>query len=178
MTFLPDSAADAPAAVQAWPIKVLACKYDGSVHRSWNVRLVSETAELWVFEGVFGEQISHPLLGVIRPGTVSVEYYWKNRCYNVFRFHEPEGPLRSFYCNVNLPPVLEGKELSYIDLDIDILVQPDLTYRVVDLDEFTQNAARHRYPPEIIKTAERSVTELLLLINRRSFPFDFIDFKN
>ncbi len=154
-------------------IKVLACKYDGSVHRSWNVRLQTETAELWIFEGVFEEKISHPLLGVIRPGTVSIEFYWKNHCYNVFRFNEPEGPLRSFYCNINLPPVLEGDVLSYVDLDIDILVKPDLTYQVVDLDEFLENASKHQYPPEIIETAYRSVRELELLINNRSFPFDF-----
>ena len=171
MNLLPKiSAAEQPIAPL---IKVQARKFDGSVHRSWEVQLEAETVDLWIFKGVFKEEISHPLLGVIRPGTISIEFYWKNRCYNVFRFHEPEGSLRNFYCNVNLPPVLEGDELSYIDLDLDILVNPDLSYQIVDLDEFSENAAKHQYPPEIIEKADRSIRELESLINNRSFPFDF-----
>jgi protein associated with RNAse G/E len=162
-----------PSSPSAPFIKVEACKFDNSVHRTWQVQLESETEDLWIFKGVFEKEIRHPLLGIIRPGTISVEFYWKNRCYNVFRFHEPEGQLRNFYCNVNLPPILTGGVLSYVDLDIDVLVQPDLSYQVVDLDEFADNAARHRYPPEIIKTAHDSLNQIILLVERRGFPFNF-----
>ena len=157
----------------AQTIRVEACKFDGSVHRAWDVVLETETEDLWILRGVFEKEISHPLLGVIRPKTVSVEFYWKNLCYNVFRFHQPEGELRNFYCNVNLPPVLNGNVLRYVDLDIDVLVEPDLSYQVVDLDEFAENAAKHAYPPAIISKAYDSLDELIALINNRSFPFDF-----
>lgn len=158
-------------------ITVHACKYDGSVHRSWECELVEETEEMWTFIGVFKEEIRHPLLGVIRPGTVSVEFYWKNRCYNVFRFHEPEGELRNFYCNVNLPPTLKSGELRYIDLDIDVLVQPDMSYQVVDLEEFEEHSIKHNYPAEIIETAHESLQEIISLIETRQFPFDFYETK-
>lgn len=152
--------------------KIEACKFDGSIHRTWNVQLESETAELWVFKGVFEKEINHPLIGVIRPETISVEFYWKNRCYNVFRFHDPDGQLRLFYCNVNLPPVLTLNVLKYVDLDIDVLVQPDFSYRVIDLDEFAENSVKHRYPNEIIKTAQSGLDDLISLIENRLFPFN------
>jgi hypothetical protein len=154
-------------------IRVEALKYDRSIHRSWDCSLIGETDELWEFVGIFPVEIRHPLLGVIRPNTVSYEFYWKNRWYNVFRFHEPEGELRNFYCNVNLPPVLRGNILTYVDLDIDVLVAPDFGYQILDLDEFEENAIKHQYPAETIEKAQASLCEVIQLIEQRLFPFDF-----
>ena len=88
-------------------------KYDGKIHRSWKATLIGQTNSLLKFVGEFDQEIKHAHLGVIRRGTVSYEYYWLDRWYNVFRFHEPEGDLRNFYCNVNLPPKFENDVLDY-----------------------------------------------------------------
>lgn len=121
---------------------------------------------------MFDEEIRHPLLGTIAPGTVSIEYYWTNRWYNIFRFIEPTGALRSYYCNVNTPPVFDGLTLSYVDLDIDILVSPDLSYTVVDEDEFETNAALFSYTDEIKRRAHEALDALVHLIKTRQFPFN------
>lgn len=152
-------------------VKVEALKYDQSIHRSWNCELIGENENVWEFVGVFETEIKHPLLGVIRPGTISYEFYWKNRYFNVFRFHEPEGDLRNFYCNVNLPPVLENNVLIYVDLDIDILVAPDFNFEIVDLDEFEENAGKFNYPPEVVEKARGGLAELVQMIRGRKFPF-------
>ena len=153
-------------------ITVESRKYDGRLHRTWDARLVETLGPLVVVEGVFAEEISHPLLGTIRGGTKSVEYYWRDRWYNVFRFLEPEGTLRNFYCNVNTPARFDGRTLSFTDLDIDLLVMPDFTHSVLDLEEFEENAVRLHYPEEFRTRARDSVEELLTLIARREFPFD------
>jgi protein associated with RNAse G/E len=79
--------------------------------------------------------------------------------------------LRSYYCNVNVPPEFDGQVLSYIDLDIDILVEPDLTYRVVDLDDFEQNAKLFGYSEDVQKKARQALRRLIELIESRAFPF-------
>src|SRR5215210_5537237 len=79
-------------------------KYDQSIRRSWQCRLLQQSGRLFVFEGVFDLDVQHDDLGIIRRGSVSYEYYWLDRWYNVFRFHEPEGQLRNYYCNINTPP--------------------------------------------------------------------------
>ena len=61
--------------------------------------------------------------------------------------------------------------MSYVDLDIDVLVAPDFSYRVVDTDEFEANAVRLNYPPEVQRGAKESLVELLSLIEMRQFPF-------
>lgn len=65
-------------------------KFDGKIHRSWKAEFVEQKNTLLLFVGVFDEEIRHPQLGLIRRGTVSYEYYWLDRWFNVFRFHEPE----------------------------------------------------------------------------------------
>lgn len=152
-------------------IEVRSCKFDGSVHRRWPAALTARRGVLIVLEGVFLEEVRHNLLGVIERGTVSTEYYWTDRCYNVFRFVTPTGALRNYYCNINLPPTLHDEVLSYIDLDIDVLVAPDFSYQVLDEDEFAANAARFGYPVETRETARRALAELIALIEERRFPF-------
>lgn len=150
---------------------VRACKYDGTEHRRWPARITSLDDNLLILDAEFTEDIHHQLLGTVARGTKSIEYYWLNRWYNIFRFLKPDGELRSFYCNVNVPPNFDGQVLSYIDLDVDILVAPDLSYRIVDEDEFEMNAARYNYPPKIRESAHQAVTELVSLIEKREFPF-------
>jgi uncharacterized protein len=152
-------------------ITVRANKYDGSQHRSWPARLVKREGPLLVLDAQFQEEVQHDLLGTIARGTQSVEYYWLDRWYNVFRFSEPSGRLRNYYCNINVPPTFDGKVLDYTDLDIDILVQADLSYEILDNDEFELNAAHFGYPPDVVLSARTAVEEVTKLIESRSFPF-------
>nr|MBA3442190.1 DUF402 domain-containing protein [Pyrinomonadaceae bacterium] len=130
-------------------INVRACKYDGRVHRSWAGRLREHRGSLIVLDAEFAEEVRHPLLGTIAPGTLSTEYYWTDRWYNVFRFAHPNGRLRNYYCNINRPAVFDDTVLSFVDLDMDVLVAPDYTYSVLDTEEFAINAAQFEYPEDV-----------------------------
>lgn len=152
-------------------VQVHSYKYDGSISRRWQGRLVRHEPSLLVIDGVFEEEIRHRLLGTIEQGTRSVEYYWTERCYSILRFTEPAGHLRNHYCNIHLPPRLKEGVLSFVDLDIDVLVAPDFSYRILDEDEFEANAAAYGYPPDVRRRAHQALDELLALIGERSFPF-------
>jgi len=147
-------------------------KYDGSEHRRWPARIAKHEGSLLILDAVFEDGLEHDLLGTIVAGTVSAEYYWLDRWYNVFRFSDSSGKLKSFYCNINQPPSFDGHVLSYIDLDIDVLVAPDLTYKILDLDDFEANAAQYAYPEDVQANAHRALKELTKLIDARVFPFD------
>jgi protein associated with RNAse G/E len=68
--------------------------------------------------------------------------------------------------------VFDDQILSYVDLDIDVLVNPDLSYQILDLDDFEQNARTYGYPAEIQNNARGAIGELIRMIEARSFPFD------
>jgi protein associated with RNAse G/E len=156
------------------PIELIvrACKFDGTENRRWNARLIERVGTLLVLDATFDSDIEHDLLGQIASGTLSTEYYWTDRWYNIFRFSDPSGVLRNYYCNVNMPPELNGNFLSYIDLDVDILVAPDRSYRILDEDEFATNAAHFGYPEDVRRNVDDAVQELVEMIETGQFPFD------
>ena len=149
-------------------IVVRVLKYDGREHRRWHARVAEQDGPLIVLDAVFDEEVKHDLLGTIALGTISKEYYWLDRWYNVFRFSDPDHSFPRFYCNVNQPPVFDGAVLTYVDLDIDVLVEPDFSYRVLDLEDFEA----HEYPVEVQRNARQALDELLGLITTRAFPFN------
>ena len=147
-------------------------KYDLSLRRSWTCELVEQCDPLLVFVGVFDEDLAHPGLGEIKSGTISYEYYWLDRWYNVFRFHEPDGGFRNYYCNINMPPTFENGVLDYVDLDIDVLVWKDAVYEVVDRDDFEANVLKYGYPDSIREKVEETLVHLIGEIKAQNFPFN------
>lgn len=143
-------------------ILVRVLKYDGAERRRWPARVARRDGPLIVLDAVFAEEVQHDLLGTIAPGSVSKEYYWLDRWYNVFRFSE------RFYCNVTQPPSFDGAVLTYVDLDIDVLVESDFSYRILDLEDFEASC----YPADVQRDARQALNELTSLVENRSFPFN------
>jgi len=133
--------------------------------------MVRQEGSLLVLDGKFDAAVEHDLLGTIAAGTHSLEYYWLDRWYNVFRFTQPNGELRNYYCNINVPPSFDGKILSYMDLDLDILVAPDFTYQLLDEEDFERNSRAFSYSDDVQRNAYRAVDELIGMIQTRQFPF-------
>jgi protein associated with RNAse G/E len=154
-------------------ITINSLKYDGSVRRSWSCKFVDKVGDLLVFIGEFETEVNHPDLGHIKRGTISYEYYWLDRWYNVFRFHEPDGKIRNYYCNINMPPKFEDGILEYIDLDIDVVVWHDFSLEKLDVEEFEEHAEKFGYPEEVLVNAQLGLEELMALIEAREFPFDY-----
>lgn len=153
-------------------ILVHSCKHDGRVHRRWPARVVGREGSLIVLDAFFAEEVRHPLVGTIEAGTHSTEYFWTDRWYSVFRFQTPGGRLLKFYCNINTPARLAGGVLSFVDLDVDVLVEPDLSYAVLDEDEFELHAELYAYPESYRENVRLALEELLRLVDARRFPFD------
>ncbi len=149
-----------------------ACKYDGREHRRWPARVLRREGSLIVLDAKFPEEVIHDSLGTIVAGTQSLEYYWLDRWYNIFRFSQPSGELRNYYCNVNVPPSFDGETLTYVDLDLDILITPEFSYNLLDLEEFEDNTVRYGYPAEVVANAHEAVNDLLKMIRERAFPFN------
>lgn len=152
-------------------ITVRVLKYDGSEHRSWQATVSRQDDSVVVLDAEFEDDVQHELLGEIGRGTRTIEYYWLDRWFNVFHFFDSGGGTRLFYCNVNMPPVISDGTLTYIDLDIDLLVQPDFSYQILDLGEFEANAGLFKYPSHVITGAHAAVEDLISLIETRQFPF-------
>ena len=151
-------------------ITVNSRRFDGTIRKSWQGELIEQRDSLRVLVGEFDADIGHRDLGLIKKGTVSYEYFWLDRWYNIFRFYEPSGEFRNFYCNVSMPPKFENGILDYVDLDIDILVRPDLSCTILDREDYERSAREFTYPPELEAKVEDAVKELLELFETRDMP--------
>jgi uncharacterized protein len=157
--------------IEAEEIVVHSCKHDGRVHRSWPARVARREGSLIVLDAFFAEEVRHALIGTIKAGTLSTEFFWTDRWYSVFRFQKSSGELLKFYCNINTPPALESGVLTFIDLDVDVLVQPDYAYEVLDEDEFERHALLYQYPDEYRANVQAALDEIRHLIENKQFPF-------
>lgn len=152
-------------------IVVRSLNFDRSLRRSWVCELIGRESSMLTLVGNFDREVVHPELGVIERGTRSTEYFWFDRWYNVFRFDEPDGQFRNYYCNINLPPTFENDVLEYVDLDIDVVVWPGGGCDVLDRDEFRQNAQAFNYSEDTIEMVEKTLEDLLSRIGAGEFPF-------
>jgi hypothetical protein len=152
-------------------VTVRVLKYDGTEYRRWRGRLARKETSLVVLDAQFDVEVSHHLLGEIQRGTKTIEYYWLDRWYNVFQFLNDDEKTRLYYCNINMPPTFDQNLLTYIDLDIDILVQPDFSYQVLDLAEFERNAKHYGYSKDVRMRAHAALDEAVSIIETHQFPF-------
>jgi protein associated with RNAse G/E len=56
-------------------------------------------------------------------------------------------------------------------LDIDVIVKPDYSYEVQDLDEFEINSEKYCYSDEEKANASSALKEVVGMIQSRQFPF-------
>lgn len=154
-------------------IKVNSRKYDNSIHKSWTGELISLKDDLIKIKAIFDKDIDHPSLGFINKQTIAYEYFWLNKWFNIFRFHQPDGKLRNWYCNICVPPTYSDCTIDYVDLDIDIVVWPDFKHEILDLDEFESNTNYYNYSPSIRTKALETMKEIVTAIKKRQFPFEY-----
>ncbi len=151
-------------------LSIVSRKYDGSFRFRTEVEVLYASSTL--------------ILGLGRPGRVvhradgdrvrqdwSLEYLPLDRPYNIVSFFEPDGTLRDHFCNALTAARVNGNSLSYIDLDLDVVVRRDGTYSVEDHDQFEHNARSMHYPPDLIALALRSVEELVAMAEARTHLF-------
>jgi len=132
--------------------------YDQMIRGSWQgYRLdatvalshekVAETASdcvrLWLPKGTQMRWSTRP-----RPlGHNCLQFFWPQRWYMLSAFYD--GPeLLHTYANIIQPATIGLDRLYYTDLDLSILVEPDLSYEVLTQAEFEQSAETLGYSEE------------------------------
>lgn len=76
-----------------------------------------------------------------------IQFYWPQRWYTFSAFYD-DRVLKYTYATIIQPATIEIERLSYVDLDLSILVKPDLTYEVLTQAEFEQMADLLHYSEE------------------------------
>ncbi len=101
-----------------------------------------------------------------------VERFYADRWYNIFEIHSVhDDHLKGWYCNIVKPAIFSDSTIEQVDLALDVWVNPDGSYQVLDQAEFDAlplDAATRRQ-------ARLAVNELIELVHRRAEPFTSIE---
>jgi protein associated with RNAse G/E len=82
-----------------------------------------------------------------------------------------------FYVDVTTPCVwsADESEVSCVDLDLDVIRDPDGRIWIDDEDEFAEHQVTLGYPREVIENARRGCTEVFDTMVAGLTPFDGVD---
>ena len=142
---------------------------DGSQAYAWDgVVLRCEAAGI-VLRAHFNVDLVDLGFTTFERGDEFIEFYYWDRPFNVFQVSAPDGTLKGWYGNVGLPAELqaEARELSYVDLELDVWLDPAGALVVLDEEEFEALLAEH---VELAAVAQEGRATLLALAEAGRLP--------
>jgi protein associated with RNAse G/E len=98
-----------------------------------------------------------------------ISAYYRKEGFKISRHYAADGSFTRWYCDI----VAESKNqdgLVYSDLLVDVVIFPDGTVRVVDLDEAADALEQGLITAELLTQALRSTNKLLTCIYQGRFP--------
>jgi len=120
-------------------VEVIKLDQDEKVVVTYTGRILHSGENFVVLEAFFSRD-DMPFLGtVLKKGDRFVETFFNDRWYNIFEIYDrDDGSFKGWYCNLGRPAVLEVGRVSYVDLALDLWVDPNGAQTVLDEDEFMQ----------------------------------------
>ena len=142
----------------------LVIAYDGTV--------LERTPQAIVLEARFNRATMDLGYAVLEHHDRFVERFYADRWYNIFEIHSVhDDHLKGWYCNIVQPAAFSVDAIEQVDLALDVWINPDGSYRVLDQAEFDalplDRATRRQ--------AQRAVGELIYLLYHHAEPFTTID---
>lgn len=86
-------------------------------------------------------------------------------------FHDEGGPVR-VYADMTTPPEWDGGTLRAVDLDLDVIQEPDGRVWVDDEDEFACHRVEFGYPDDVVALAASSCARIRTRVASADAPFD------
>lgn len=123
---------------------------------------------------------------IYQPGAPIIWFVFPGAWHDIGRFHLRDGRFTGYYVNLITPVEIDGASWRMFDLCLDIWVQPDGSFHVLDRDEFDEAVDRgwidrvaaerardelaristllreSRWPPEIVRSHDLDAVRRLL----------------
>lgn len=156
-------------------IQIHSYKHDGHIHRVWEETVVLKGTKTVLIGGNDRTVVTEADGRTWITREPAICYFHSQHWFNIIGMLREDGI--HYYCNLSSPFALDDEALKYIDYDLDIKVFPDLSYVILDEDEYEEHRKLMGYPDVIDKILKMNMEKLILWIRQRKGPFapDFID---
>lgn len=148
-------------------------KYDGTVRSEWEGEVVAVEQSEWLVvlhhpaehrkwqdgERVQVDRVMVHCLSQVRPISILLTF-------------DEFGRFSDAKCDAALPAVAIDSHIDFVDLDLDIIVNTDLSYYVQDYVELALNRQTMRIPDTVIQQAQDAIDLAKTMVEERAFPFN------
>jgi uncharacterized protein len=118
-------------------INVIKLNYERKETWRYSARVVERGRDYIHLEAFFDRQDTDVHGMLLKTGDRFLETFYTDRWYNIFEIYDRDDKsIKGWYCNIGYPAELKNDSLSYIDLELDLVVFPDGKQLVLDEDEF------------------------------------------
>lgn len=151
-------------------IYIQSFKHDGSLHRTWakgyvmeanDSRIVCVTNKTWVSESDGRKWITRE---------PAICFFYPDKWYNVISMIRKTGIF--YYCNIASPSIYDGESLKYIDYDLDLKVNPQMRWNVLDEDEYEEHSEIMGYSIDLRRAIEKGLNQCIDCVEDDESPFD------
>ncbi len=151
-------------------LQVVARKYDQTFRFRTEVQVLHASPSAVLGLGLPDRQVRRAD-GIRIRQDWSLEYLPLHEPYNIVSFFDTDGALLYHFCNVLSLTRLDETGLSYVDLDLDVVVRADGSFSVEDRDDFERNSRSMGYPSDMVTLALQSVRCLEELAHEQKHVF-------
>lgn len=145
-------------------------KYSKDIHRVWRLETLLDKSDHRVVLGKMKTKVIESSGRNWMTHEPSIGFFYKNKFFNIMAMIRKDGIY--YYCNIASPASIDSEGLKYIDFDLDVSVNPNFDYKILDRQEFNYHTKKFNYPKPLIKVIEHHLNELINMIESRVEPFN------
>ncbi len=150
-------------------LHVVLLRFDGEVRDSWQAGIESKTNDAIVLRAVATKRLKFDDFTIER-GDLVRQYFPLKDWFYIQEYSDSQGRLKGWYCNIGTPPSLKNSTITTRDLILDIFVEADRSYRLLDEDELEEK--RELIPAPTLKKIMEARDKLVQMVEGREPPFD------
>jgi len=156
-------------------IQIHSYKHNGYIHRVWEESTVLKGSQHCIIGGNDRTIVTESDGRTWVTREPAICYFHARHWFNIIGMLREDGVY--YYCNISSPFVWDDEALKYIDYDLDVKVYPDMTYTILDEDEYELHSKLMNYPEVIDLILRKNLETLLRWIRQKKGPFapEFID---
>lgn len=156
-------------------IKIQSYKHNGQLHREWDSTTILKGSNTIMIGANDRTRVTESDGRTWMTREPAICYFHTRYWFNVIGMLRSDGV--HYYCNIGSPFIYEDNAIKYIDYDLDVKVFPDMTYKLLDEDEYNIHRQQMNYPHVLDRILYNNVDILVRWIHQRKGPFapEFID---
>ena len=151
-------------------IRIHSYKHDKTIHRVWANAIALELSNHEVVVGNNKTRVIESNGRYWNTKEPAICFFYNNQWYNIIAMLKEDGI--HYYCNISSPYLYDGEAIKYIDYDLDLRVDPNYRFKILDKDEYRLHAKLMEYPEKLKVILEDSLDKIIALVKERKGPFE------